>query len=82
MAIYGSEALDTIEHLALIVGSQEKAHALLEHFGSLDLLSRASVEQLTSFVSRAKAVRLISSLRLGAVVLREERQRRTLDVAN
>jgi hypothetical protein len=54
----------TIEHLGLIVGSQEKARALVEHFGSIDLLSRASVEQLQTFVPRAKALRLISSLRL------------------
>jgi DNA repair protein RadC len=79
LATYGSEALGTIEQLGLIVGSQEKAQALVEHFGSIDLLSRASVEQLQTFVPRAKALRLISSLRLGAVVLREERQRRTLE---
>jgi DNA repair protein RadC len=79
LATYGSEALGTIEHLGLIVGSQEKAQALVEHFGSIDLLSRASVEQLQTFVPRAKALLLISSLRLGAVVLREERQRRTLE---
>src|SRR5258708_18788325 len=79
LATYGSEALDTLEHLGLIIGDQEKAQAMLEHFGSLDLLSRASVDQLTPFVSRAKALRLFSSLRLGAVVLREGRERLTID---
>ena len=79
LAVYGSEALDTIEHLGLILGSQKKAQTHLEHFGSLDLLSRASVEQLTSFISRSKALRLISSLRLSAVVPREERKSLTID---
>jgi DNA repair protein RadC len=58
LALYGSEALDTIEHLGLILGSQKKAQTLLEHFGSLELLAHASVEELTSFISRSKALRL------------------------
>jgi hypothetical protein len=55
---YGSEALNSIEHLGLIVGSQSKAEALLQHFGSLPLLARASVQELLPFLSRAKALRL------------------------
>jgi DNA repair protein RadC len=70
---YGSEALDTAEHLGLILGSQKQADALLEHFGSLTVLARASVQELLLFVSQAKALRLVSSLRMGAVALREER---------
>ncbi len=76
---YGSEALDTAEHLGLILGSQKQAEALLEHFGSLTVLTRASVEELLPFVSQSKALRLVSSLRMGAVALREERQSRTID---
>jgi DNA repair protein RadC len=34
LVTYGSEALDTAEHLGLILGSQKQADALLEHFGS------------------------------------------------
>ena len=78
LALYGSEALDTIEHLGLILISQKKAQTLLEHFGSLELLAHASVEALTPFISRSKALRLISSLRPSAVVLREERQSLTI----
>jgi DNA repair protein RadC len=78
LATYGSEALDTAEHLGLILGSQKQADALLKHFGSLNLLASASVEELLPFVSRSKAVRLVSSLRMGAVVLREERQSLTI----
>ena len=73
LATYGSEALDSIEHLGVILGSQEQAAAILQHFGSLSVLSRASVDQLLPFVSRSKALRLISSLRMGAVALREDR---------
>jgi len=79
LVTYGSEALDTAEHLGLIVGSQKQADALLKHFGSLTLLTRASFEELLAFVSRSKALRLVSSLRMGAVALREERQSLTID---
>src|ERR1700747_3895331 len=79
LATYGSEALDTAEHLWLIVGSQKQADALLEHFGSLAVVARASVEELLPFVPRSRALRLVSSLRMGAVALREERQSLTID---
>ena len=42
LVTYGSEALDTTEHLGLIVGSQNQADALLEHFSSFTTLARAS----------------------------------------
>jgi DNA repair protein RadC len=79
LVTYGSEALDTTEHLGLILGSQKAADTLLKHFGSLALLARASVEELLPFVPRSKALRLVSSLRMGAVALREERQSLTID---
>jgi len=43
------------------------------------VLARASVQELWLFVSRSKALRLVSSLRMGAVALREERQSLTVD---
>ena len=67
LATYGSEALDTAEHLGLILGCQKQADALLEHFGSLTVLARSSVEELLPFVSRSRALRLVSSLRMGTV---------------
>ena len=79
LVTYGSEALDSVEHLGLILGSQKQADALLKHFGSLTALARASVDELLPFVSRSKALRLVSSLRMGAVALREERQSLTID---
>jgi DNA repair protein RadC len=79
LVTYGSEALDSVEHLGLILGSQKQAAAILKHFGSLSVLARASVDELLAFVSRSKAFRLISSLRMGAVALREERQSLTID---
>jgi hypothetical protein len=48
LATYGSEALGTIEHLGLIVGSQEKAQALVEHFGHARYLSRSSSTRRTA----------------------------------
>ena len=79
LVTYGSEALDTAEHLGLILGSRKAADVLLHHFGSLAVMARASVEELLPFVPRAKALRLVSSLRMGAVALREERQSVTID---
>ena len=79
LVTYGSEALDSSEHLGVVLGSQKDANALLQHFGSLTILAQASVEQLVPFISRSKAIRLVSSLRMGAVTLREERQSITID---
>src|ERR1700739_2507504 len=79
LVTYGSEALDSSGHLGVILGSQKDANALLQHFGSLTILAQASVEQLVPFISRSKAIRLVSSLRMGAVTLREERQSMTID---
>jgi DNA repair protein RadC len=79
LVTYGSEALDTTEHLGLILGSEKAADTLLKHFGSLAVLARASVQELLPFVSRSKALRLVSSLWMGAVALREELQSLTID---
>jgi DNA repair protein RadC len=79
LATYGSEALDSVEHVGLILGSQKEAAAILQHFGSLRVLARASVDQLLSFTSRTKATRLVSSLRIGAVALRQERESVRID---
>ncbi len=51
----------------------------MKHFGFLTVLARTSVHELLPFVSQSKAVRLVSSLRMGAVVLREERESLTID---
>ena len=79
LVTYGSEALDSAEHLGLILSPQKAADTLLSHFGSLTVLARATVQELLPFVSRSKALRLVSSLRMGAVALREERQSLTID---
>jgi DNA repair protein RadC len=63
----------------LILGSQKQANALLKHFGSLTVLARASFAEFLPFISRSKALGLVSSLRMGAVALREERQSLTID---
>ena len=76
---YGSEALNTVEHLGLILKDQNKAATLLKHFGSIANLARASVQDLSAFLSRDKAAQLVSSLRLAAVALREERTQLVID---
>jgi DNA repair protein RadC len=63
----------------LILKDQNKAAVLLEHFGSLDQLARVSVQELLPFLSRAKTAQLVSSLRLAAVALREERSKLVID---
>jgi len=68
---YDSEALDTVEHLGLILKDQSKARALLKRFGSFSQLAPASVQELLPFLSPAKAAQLVSTLRLAAVALRE-----------
>jgi DNA repair protein RadC len=52
---------------------------LLNHFGSIANLARASVQDLSAFLSRDKAAQLVSSLRLAAVALREERTQLVID---
>jgi DNA repair protein RadC len=69
---YGSEALDTVEHLGLVLNNQSTALSLLEHFGSVANLTRASVQDFLQFVSPAQAAQLVCALRLAAVALREE----------
>ena len=46
LARYGSSALSGVEHLRLLVGKDTYADALLRHFGSLKVLSRASFKEL------------------------------------
>jgi DNA repair protein RadC len=65
--------------LSLILKDQHKAVTLLNHFGSITNLARASVQDLSAFLSRDKAAHLISSLCLAAVALREERTRLLID---
>jgi DNA repair protein RadC len=63
----------------LILEDQNKARALLEHFGSIANLARASVQDLLPFIPTVKASQLVSSLRLAAVALREERSELVID---
>jgi hypothetical protein len=64
---YGSEALDTVEHLGLIIKDQKKAAALLQHFGSIANLGRASVQDLLPFLStrQGRVARQFSALGRG-----------------
>jgi DNA repair protein RadC len=55
LARYGSSALSGVENLALHVGKESVALALIRHFGSLTALSRASFQELRQFLPRRKA---------------------------
>ena len=55
----------------VIFNSSETGRRIFKAFGSLSLSAWASVEELLPFVSRSKALRLVSSLRIGAVALKE-----------
>jgi DNA repair protein RadC len=46
LVTYGSEALDSSEHLGVIVGSQKDANALLQHFGSLAVWPKLPLNSL------------------------------------
>jgi hypothetical protein len=50
---YGSEALDTVEHLGLILKDQNKALTLLNHFGSIVINGGAAVAILAYLGSLA-----------------------------
>lgn len=75
----GSEALSTIELVAILLGCGTKetpviqlAENLLVHFGSLQKLAEASVTELCQVkgIGRAKAIQLKAALALGARSLR------------
>ena len=51
----------------------------MQHFGSVANLVRTSVQDLLPFLSREKAAQLVTSLRLAAVALREERAQLVID---
>jgi DNA repair protein RadC len=53
LARFGADAFTVPEHLSLLVGSEPIATDLLKHFGSLLALSRASVRDLSPFLSHS-----------------------------
>ncbi len=69
---YGSHALNESEHLWLIIGSETAGSTLIQHFGSISALSRASLQQLRAFLPRTKAIRLMVALQVSAVALRQD----------
>jgi hypothetical protein len=51
----------------LIIGNQQQATALLKHFGSSPQLARGSVQELSPFLLRSNALRLVG--RRGASIV-------------
>jgi DNA repair protein RadC len=63
LVTYGSEALDTAEHLGLILGSQKQADALLNHFGPTQGKLRQDLIELDSgrknaFIAAARSTEI------------------------
>jgi DNA repair protein RadC len=67
LARYGSSTLSGVEHLTLILGKEDLAEALIRHFGSINALSRASLQQLLQFLPRRKAETLVAALSMSAI---------------
>jgi DNA repair protein RadC len=66
LARYGVNALSDIEHLGLLVGKETLAARLLNHFGSLKALTKASAVELGAFMTTRKAERLVAALAVSA----------------
>jgi DNA repair protein RadC len=62
LALYGSSALSGIEHLRLLVGQDSVADALVQHFGSLQALQRASFRELRQFLTARQAEGVMAGL--------------------
>jgi DNA repair protein RadC len=63
---YGVNALSDVEHLGLLVGKETLAARLLNHFGSLKALTKASAVELGAFMTTRKAERLVAALAVSA----------------
>jgi DNA repair protein RadC len=86
----GAEALKTSELLAILLrtGTQgrpvlELAEFLLQHFGSLEALSRAPIGELTRIkgMGQAKAIELKAAFALAARMTRTEAESRAIESA-
>jgi DNA repair protein RadC len=86
----GAECLRTPELLAILLRTGttgrpvlELAEFLLQHFGSLEALSRAPVGELTKIkgVGQAKAIEIRAAFALGARMSRTEAESRTINDA-
>ena len=56
-----------MEHLALLVGKESVALALIRQFGSAEALARASFQQLRQFLPRRKAEAVVAALSISAI---------------
>jgi DNA repair protein RadC len=67
LALYGSASLSGMEHLTLLVGKESVANALIQQFGTLKALSRASFWELRQFLSRRQAEAVMAGLSVANV---------------
>jgi DNA repair protein RadC len=69
---YGTNALTVEEHLVLLVGKQSVATALIRHFGSIKVLSRAALVELRQFLPKRKAEAVMAALSITNIATAEE----------
>jgi DNA repair protein RadC len=79
LALYGSSALSSLEHLTLLVGQQSLALFLIHRFGTLKALSRASFQDLRQFLPKRKAEALMAALAVSAIAESEHARSDVLD---
>ena len=79
LARYGSSALSGLEHLALLVGKEDLALALVRHFGSIKALSRASFGQLRQFLPRCKVEAVMAAFSVSMIAESEHARSNVFD---
>jgi DNA repair protein RadC len=79
LARYGSSALSGLEHLTLLVGKEDLALALIQHFGSIKALSRASLQQLRQFLPQRKAEAVMAAFSVSLIAESEHARSNVFD---
>jgi DNA repair protein RadC len=79
LARYGSFALSGPEHLALLVGNEGIASALIHHFGSIKALSRASLQQIRQFLPQRKAEAVVAAFSVSMIAESEHARSEVFD---
>ncbi|MBV8226631.1 MAG: hypothetical protein JO232_15740 [Verrucomicrobia bacterium] len=79
LALYGSTALSGLEHLALLVGNEEIASALIRNFGSIKALSRAFFQQIRQFLPRRKAEAVVAAFSVSVIAESEHARSEVFD---
>jgi DNA repair protein RadC len=79
LALCGSTALSGLEHLALLLGNEEIASDLIRHFGSIKVLSRATLQQIRQFLPRRKAETVVAAFSVSMIAESEHARSELVD---